>query len=174
MSKVTIIGGGGIRTPLIIHGLAQARQNLGVNEIALYDTDRERLELIATLGREVARGLDGEVKLTTPARLESAVEGASFVISSIRVGGIAARARDERLAIEHGIAGQETMGFGGLAMALRTVPVALEHAQTVERLAIRAAIERSKELAKLALLTYPVVGQWRPANELIEALKPAV
>lgn len=135
MAEVTIIGGGGLRTPLLVHGLVQAQRRLGINEIALFDIDRERVELIAALSREVARQLRGEVAITTPARLEEAIAGASFVISSIRVGGIAARARDERLAIEHGIAGQETTGLGGLAMALRTIPVTLEHARVVERLA---------------------------------------
>jgi 6-phospho-beta-glucosidase len=133
MNKIAIIGGGGVRTPLVIHGIVQAERTLGVNEIALYDIDRERVELIASLSREIVRQLQSEIKITAPAQLEDAIEGAGFVISSIRVGGIAARARDERLAIEHGIVGQETTGLGGLAMALRTVPIALEHARIVEK-----------------------------------------
>jgi 6-phospho-beta-glucosidase len=133
--KVTVIGGGGIRTPLLIHGLAQAQATLGLREVALYDVDRERVTLIAALAGEVVRQAHGEITITTPERLEEAIEGASFILSSIRVGGIAARARDERLAIEHGVAGQETTGLGGLAMALRTIPVALEHARVIERVA---------------------------------------
>lgn len=135
MNKVTIIGGGGIRTPLVVHGLVEARQKLSLNEISLFDIDRRRVELIAALSRQVANQLGGGVQITTPHTIEEAVAGASFVISSIRVGGIAARARDERLSIEHGIAGQETTGLGGLAMALRTIPVTLEHARVVEQLA---------------------------------------
>jgi 6-phospho-beta-glucosidase len=138
MNKVTIIGGGGIRTPLVIHGLAQAQATLGVGEIALYDLDSERVGLIAALGHEVVREARAEISMTTPERLEDAVEGAAFIFHSIRVGGIAARARDERLAIKHGIAGQETTGPGGLAMALRTIPVALEHARVIERTAPEA------------------------------------
>ena len=65
----------------------------------------------------------------------TAAEGADFVLNSIRVGGMAARARDERIAIEHGLAGQETTGPAGAAMALRTLPVTLEHARIVERVA---------------------------------------
>ena len=60
------------------------------------------------------------------------------MLSSLRVGGMAARARDERIAIEEGLAGQETTGPGGVAMALRTLPVALAHARIVERLAPKA------------------------------------
>jgi 6-phospho-beta-glucosidase len=135
MRKVTIIGGGGIRTPLLIHGLAQAQQQLNLHEVALYDIDRERLSIVAALAREVAQQLGGEFRLTTSDKLEDAVAGADFIIHSIRVGGIEARARDERLAIEHGIAGQETTGLGGLAKALRTIPALLEHARVIEQCA---------------------------------------
>lgn len=131
IKKAAIIGGGGIRTPLLAHGLIQARDALGVEEIALFDPDRDRVRLTGELSKEVAR--QGEVWVTTPERIEEAVEGADFVISSIRVGGMDARARDERLAIEHGIAGQETTGVVGFAKAMRTIPVALEHARTVEK-----------------------------------------
>src|SRR6202051_4382522 len=78
------------------------------------------------------------LRLTTTTSLEAAVEGSTFVLSSVRIGGMAARARDERTAIENGLAGQETTGPGGVAMALRTVPVALAHARIVERLAPQA------------------------------------
>lgn len=135
MKKVAIIGGGGIRTPLVAHGLIQSREVLGVEEISLYDPDRDRVRLTGELSKEVARQLRGEVWVTTPERIEEAVEGADFVISSIRVGGMDIRARDERLAIEHGIAGQETTGIVGFAKAMRTIPVALEHARTVEKYA---------------------------------------
>lgn len=138
MKKVTIIGGGGIRTPLVVHGLVEAQAALSLSQISLYDVDPERVEMIAALSRQVARQLGGEINIATPRSIEEAVEGADFVISSIRVGNIAARASDERLAIEHGIAGQETTGLGGMAMALRTIPVTLEHARTVERLSPQA------------------------------------
>ena len=128
---VALIGGGGVRTPLLIYGLAQS--GLAISGLRLYDVDPARARLMASLGRELA-----SFPITTTERLEPAIEGADFVLSSIRVGGIAARARDERIAIEHGLAGQETTGPGGLAMALRTVPVAVAHARVVEKLAPKA------------------------------------
>ncbi len=136
MSKVTILGGGGIRTPLLIHGLVRAP--LGLAEISLYDIDPERAGMMAALGREIVRQAGGAVAITTPGTVEEAVTGAEFVVSSLRVGGSEARARDERIAIEHGIAGQETTGLGGLAKALRTIPVMLEHARAVEQFAPEA------------------------------------
>jgi 6-phospho-beta-glucosidase len=133
--KATIIGGGGVRTPLLIHGLAQSRDLLQLRELALFDIDPERAETIARLGREIVRQLDGGFEIRVFPRIEEAAEGAGFVLNSIRVGGIAARARDERIAIAHGLAGQETTGPAGAAMALRTLPVTLLHAGIVERVA---------------------------------------
>ena len=126
--KIALIGGGGVRTPLLIHGLAES--GVDISELALYDTDIGRAKVMAGLGQQLA---------LFPVRpfetLETAVEGAACVLSSIRVGGIAARARDERIAIQHGYAGQETTGPGGAAMALRTIPVVLEQARIVEKVA---------------------------------------
>jgi 6-phospho-beta-glucosidase len=138
MNKVSILGGGGVRTPLLIHGLARAKEALGTRELALFDSDRTRAEIIARLGREIVRRLDGGFEIRVESELERAVEGAAIVLNSIRVGGMAARARDERIVIECGLAGQETTGPGGAAMALRSIPVSLAHAKVVERLAPEA------------------------------------
>jgi 6-phospho-beta-glucosidase len=135
MRKMTIIGGGGVRTPLLIHGLAQSRGALGLDELSLYDIDVERTETIARMGREIVRRLEGGFTIRVAANLEEAAAGSGFVLNSVRVGGMAGRARDERIAIGHGFAGQETTGAGGAAMALRTLPVSLAHAKTVERVA---------------------------------------
>jgi 6-phospho-beta-glucosidase len=129
--KIAVIGGGGVRTPLLIHGLAES--GLEIAGLALYDLDTARAELMARIAGEIAG-----FPIRTCTRLEDAVAGAACVLSSIRVGGIAARARDERIAIEHGFAGQETTGPGGAAMALRTIPVVLEHARKIEQVAPEA------------------------------------
>lgn len=131
--KVALLGGGGLRTPLLMHGIAQAQVKLGVRELAIYDIDGQRATLMQRLGEEIMRG--SGIRIAVAATVEGAVDGASFVLSSVRVGGIEARARDERITIEHGLAGQETTGPGGIAMALRTIPVALSHAHAMERYA---------------------------------------
>jgi 6-phospho-beta-glucosidase len=136
--KVSVIGGGGVRTPLLIHGLLQAQSLLEIGELQLFDVDSQRAELMASLGREIAKNLGIDLKLSAVNSPEAAVEGCDFVLSSLRIGGMAARARDERIAIQEGLAGQETTGPGGVAMALRTVPVALAYARIVERLAPKA------------------------------------
>ncbi len=182
--KITLIGGGGVRTPLLIHGLAEAASTLKVNELALYDIDGERVELMAELGREVVRQQQADFVITTHARLEDAVAGANFILHSIRVGGIAARARDERLAIEHGIAGQETTGLAGFAKALRTIPVVLEQARIIEQHAPNAwfisftnpaglmaqAIQQHTKLRSIGICDTPSEMFYRLAESLHEPL----
>ncbi|HEX4748157.1 MAG TPA: 6-phospho-beta-glucosidase [Bryobacteraceae bacterium] len=136
--KVTIIGGGGLRTPLVLYGLGQSNDALNIDEVVLFDVDEARMEIIARLGREVLRQFGSPFPIRISTQLQDAVDGAAFVLNSIRVGGMAARALDERIALEHGLAGQETTGPGGAAMALRTVPVVLSYARTIERVAPQA------------------------------------
>jgi 6-phospho-beta-glucosidase len=135
MGKAACIGGGGVRTPLVIFGINECARQIGVDEVVLYDPDRERARMMVALGRAVVEREGGSLRIREAASLEDAIVGADFVLSSIRVGGIAARTADERIAIEHGYPGQETTGPAGMAMALRTVPVAVDQAQTVARLA---------------------------------------
>jgi 6-phospho-beta-glucosidase len=138
MGKVACIGGGGVRTPLVIFGINESARQLGVDEIALYDPDLQRAQMMAALGRAVVERDGGSLRVRATAALEDAVDGAAFVLSSIRVGGIPARTSDEHTATLHGYPGQETTGPAGIAMALRTVPVAVEHARIVQRLAPKA------------------------------------
>jgi 6-phospho-beta-glucosidase len=138
MGKVACIGGGGVRTPLVVFGVNESARELGVDEVVLYDLDGERARMMGALGRAVVQREAGTLRVREAATLEEAVEGADFVLSSIRVGGIAARTHDECVAVEHGYPGQETTGPAGVAMALRTVPIAVDQAQAVSRLAANA------------------------------------
>lgn len=130
--KIAIIGGAGVRVPLLAGGLS--RSDLRISEIALYDIDQQRLSVIAALAAQMS----GSVKISTAASPEPAIDGADFVITSIRVGGIAQRAKDEAATIAHNIVGQETVGPAGFAMAVRSIPVMVDYARMIARLAPRA------------------------------------
>jgi 6-phospho-beta-glucosidase len=132
--KIALIGGAGVRSPLLVRGLATS--DLPITEIALFDPDRERLVRIAS----VARVLAPNVAIVTCATSAEAITGADFVVTSIRPGGIEARARDEVACLAEGVLGQETIGPAGFAMALRTIGPMVEYAREVERLAPRAWI----------------------------------
>ncbi|MFJ6041827.1 family 4 glycosyl hydrolase [Brachybacterium paraconglomeratum] len=139
--KLTILGGGGFRVPLVHEAVATAATGLTVDEIALHDVDPERLATISAVIEEQGARLAAEgravalPRLIATTDLRDAVTGADFVFSAVRVGGAEARTVDERVALGLGLLGQETIGPGGLAYALRTIPVALEIARTIAELA---------------------------------------
>ena len=123
--KISVIGGAGVRTPLLVSGLT--RSDLPIEEVALYDPDEERLAAIAGVAERMSSG----ARITRSRSLGASVSGASFVFTSIRVGGIEQRARDEATAQRHGIAGQETIGPAGFAMAARTIPHMVGYAREI-------------------------------------------
>ncbi|WP_395570734.1 6-phospho-beta-glucosidase [Streptomyces sp. BK79] len=131
--KLTVVGGGSTYTPELIDGFARLRATLPVDELVLVDPAADRLELVGGLARRILakQGHDGRVVTTSD--LDAAVDGADAVLLQLRVGGQAARERDETWPLECGCVGQETTGAGGLAKALRTVPVVLDIAERVRR-----------------------------------------
>jgi 6-phospho-beta-glucosidase len=128
--KVAVVGGGSTYTPELVSGLSR----LDVDSFVLHDIDAERREVVGGLAaRMLARqGYAGSLDVTD--QLERAVDGADFVLIQIRVGGQAARLGDETAPLTCGCIGQETTGAGGLAKALRTVPIVLEIAERVREL----------------------------------------
>ncbi len=132
--KIAVVGGGSTYTPELVSGLAGERQRLDVTELVLQDIDPERLEVVGGLaGRMLERGgFPGALTLTDD--LDRALDGADFVLVQIRVGGQQARLSDETVPLACGCVGQETTGAGGLAKALRTVPVVLSIADRAREL----------------------------------------
>lgn len=123
--RLTIVGGGGFRVPLIHRALLVDRAEGRVTHVALHDVDASRLEAVGrVLAAQAAAPSGAAPRLTATTDLDEALAGADFVFSAIRVGGLAGRAIDEGVALSEGLLGQETVGAGGVAYALRTVPVA--------------------------------------------------
>ncbi|MFF5547899.1 6-phospho-beta-glucosidase [Streptomyces olivaceoviridis] len=133
--KLTILGGGGFRVPLVYGALLTDRGEGRVTEVVLHDLDDDRLRAVARVLAEQASTVADAPTVTTSTSLDEALRGADFVFSAIRVGGLEGRAHDERVALDEGVLGQETVGAGGIAYGLRTVPVAVDIAQRVARLA---------------------------------------
>jgi 6-phospho-beta-glucosidase len=123
--KVTTVGGGSTYTPELVQGFIERHERLGLSELWLVDIDATRLEVVGGFARRMvaAAGEPFRIHLTTDRR--AALEGADFVTTQIRVGQMAARREDEYLGRRWNLVGQETTGVGGMAKALRTVPVIL-------------------------------------------------
>lgn len=133
--KLAVVGGGSTYTPELIDGFARLRDTLPIEELVLVDPAADRLELVGGLARRIFAKQGHPGKITTTADLESGVAGADAVLLQLRIGGQAARNQDETWPLDCGCVGQETTGAGGLAKALRTVPVVLDIAERVRRVA---------------------------------------
>ncbi len=127
--------GTGVRTPFILHGLAERESELGLSEVLLYDLDADRREAMTALGGHLVHSWGASFGVSSAPDARTALSGSRFVFSAIRVGQERARALDEQIALKHGVLGQETTGPGGFAMALRTIPAMLEYARLIEDVA---------------------------------------
>lgn len=131
--KLAVVGGGSTYTPELIDGFARLRDTLPISELVLVDPAADRLELVGGLARRIFAKQGHPGVITTTSDLDAGVADADAVLLQLRVGGQAARQRDETWPLECGCIGQETTGAGGLAKALRTVPVVLDIAERVRR-----------------------------------------
>ncbi|CAL9629482.1 6-phospho-beta-glucosidase [Streptomyces sp. NPDC057838] len=136
--KLTILGGGGFRVPLVYGALLDDHAEGRVTHVVLHDLDAGRLSAVTRVLAEQAAGVPDAPGVSATTDLDEALRGADFVFSAIRVGGLEGRAADERVALAEGVLGQETVGAGGIAYGLRTVPVAVDIARRVARLAPEA------------------------------------
>ncbi len=137
--RMTVVGGGSTYTPELIDGISRLRDSLSIDEVVLTDPAAERLELVAGLARRILARGGHPARVTATTDLDAAVADSDVVLIQLRVGGQAARIGDETWPLDCGCLGQETTGAGGLAKALRTVPVVLDVADRVRRFAAPGA-----------------------------------
>jgi 6-phospho-beta-glucosidase len=138
--KVAVIGGGSTYTPELVSGFLARIEKLPVTELWLMDIDEKRLAVVGGFARRMveAKGSPFQVHLTGNQR--EAIRGASYVITQLRVGQMEARREDEYLGKRHGLIGQETTGIGGMAKALRTIPIILKIAEDIREEAPKALL----------------------------------
>ncbi len=134
--KSTVLGRGGSRVPYVYQALLSDQGAPRIDDVRLYDTDPARLTAMAEVLARFADGRPGApTAATATTALDDALEGSGFVFGAVRVGGLAGRTCDERVALDRNVLGQETAGPVGLACGLRTIPVMLDIAHRVRRLA---------------------------------------
>ncbi len=137
--KIAVVGGGSTYTPELVQGIVDRAASLPVDELVLHDIEPERLAIVGGLAERILRRQGWTGRLTVGTDRDAALDGASFVLLQLRVGGQAARFTDETLPLRFGCIGQETTGPGGFAKALRTVPVVMELAEETARRAAPGA-----------------------------------
>jgi 6-phospho-beta-glucosidase len=146
--KVAVVGGGSTYTPELVDGVARLAGGIGVTELTLVDPDTSRLEVVGPVSARIMAALGHPAKVRWTTNLDDGLDGAGAVLLQLRVGGQAARHRDESWPLDYGCVGQETTGAGGLAKALRTVPIVLDIAER--------ARQRAKPSAWIIDFTNPV------------------
>ena len=127
--KVAVIGGGSSYTPELVNGFLERVKSFPLTELWLVDIDPQRLEIVGGFAQRMVKAKRSPFKVFLTTDRREGVRGASYVTTQLRVGGMAARRNDEYLGKRHGLIGQETTGVGGMAKALRTIPVILSLAQ---------------------------------------------
>lgn len=134
--KIAVIGGGSSYTPELIDGFIKRYETLPVSEIWLCDIDqgKEKLNIVTGLAQRMVESAGLKIKVNATLNRDEALRGASYVLTQLRVGGLEARAKDERIPLKYGLIGQETTGAGGFAKGLRTIPVILDICRDMERL----------------------------------------
>ena len=127
--KIAVVGGGSTYTPELVDGVARLTGALKVTELTLVDPDESRLAAVGPVSARIMRAYGHPARVRWTTDLDQGIDGAGAVLLQLRVGGQAARQRDETWPLECGCIGQETTGAGGLAKALRTVPIVLDIAE---------------------------------------------
>ena len=133
--KITVLGGGGVRSMFLAKSIAQKAKRLGIDELCFMDNDREKLRIYGGMAAHVARLLCPEMRFSLTADPVEAVRDADYVITTIRVGQDEMRAKDERIALDHGVLGQETTGAAGLSFAMRSVPALAAYCELIKKYA---------------------------------------
>jgi 6-phospho-beta-glucosidase len=136
--KLTIIGGGGFRVPQVFEAVSADDAPVRIDELSLYDVSESRLTTIRAIIDELAQRTKHSPRITVTQDLTEALRDADFVFSAVRIGGTAGRISDERTALDLGVLGQETVGPGGLAYALRTIPFMVKLAEIIREVAPEA------------------------------------
>lgn len=132
--KLAVIGGGSSYTPELVDGIFAQAEKFLFDEICLMDQNPQRLDINHSFSERLAQRYGSKCKINKTTNINEALTDARYVLTQIRVGQMQARINDEKLGLKYGIIGQETTGIGGFACALRTIPVILDIAKTMEQI----------------------------------------
>ncbi|HED3900895.1 TPA: glycoside hydrolase [Klebsiella pneumoniae] len=138
--KLTVLGGGGVRSAFLAKSLAYNAHRIGLTEVVFLDNSADNLAIFGEIARYVFNTIRPDIQFSTTTDPVAALQDANYIITTLRVGGDESRIRDERIALEHNTLGQETTGAGGFAMAMRSIPAILRYCRLIEEHAAEDAI----------------------------------
>ena len=129
--KLTVLGGGGVRSPFLAKSIAYNAHRIGITEVVFMDTDERHLAIYGALAQGVFQRIRGDIAFSLSSDARQALQGADYIITTLRIGGEEGRIHDERIALNHQLLGQETTGAGGFAMAMRSIPAILDYCRLI-------------------------------------------
>lgn len=138
--KLTVLGGGGVRSPFLAKSIAYNAHRIGVTEVVFMDTDRQKLAIYGTIAQGVFERIRSDIAFSLSSDARQALSGADYIITTLRIGGEEGRIHDERIALNHQVLGQETTGAGGFAMAMRSIPAIIDYCRLIEQVASPDAV----------------------------------
>ena len=133
--KLAVIGGGGVRSMFLAKSIAAKSEKLGIKELWFMDNDSEKLRIFGGMAKKTAEKIYPELKFFLTENSIEAVTDADYVITTIRVGGDSMRVRDERIALDMGLLGQETTGAAGFSFAMRSIPALIKYCEEIKKYA---------------------------------------
>lgn len=131
--KLTVIGGGGVRSMFLAKSLAQSAVRLGIDTLHFMDNDPEKLRIFGGMAKKIALMIAPDLQFLCTTDAVEALTDADYVITTIRVGGDEMRVRDERIALDLGLLGQETTGAAGFSFAMRSISALIGYCETAKR-----------------------------------------
>ncbi|MEE4409489.1 MULTISPECIES: family 4 glycosyl hydrolase [unclassified Serratia (in: enterobacteria)] len=138
--KLTVLGGGGVRSPFLAKSIAYNAHRIGVTEVVFMDTDRQKLAVYGAIAQGVFERIRSDIAFSLSSDAHQALSGADYIITTLRIGGEEGRIHDERIALNHQVLGQETTGAGGFAMAMRSIPAIIDYCRLIEQVASPDAV----------------------------------
>lgn len=133
--KMTVIGGGGVRSMFLARSIALRAASLGINELVFMDNDEVKLDIFGKMAKKISGLIAPSLKFSLTTDIFEAVKDADYVITTIRVGGDSMRVKDERIALDLGVLGQETTGAAGFSFAMRSIPALLSYCEIIKKFA---------------------------------------
>lgn len=132
--KIAVIGGGGVRSPLLARSIAFKSKEINIDEVVFMDNQKEKLDIYGTISKITSNKINPNLHFELTTSIEDAVKDANYIITTIRVGNDEMRIRDERTALAHGVIGQETTGAAGLSFAMRSVTILAKYCEIIKKL----------------------------------------
>lgn len=133
--KLAVLGGGGVRSMFLAKSIAMRAEELGIDKLVFMDNNEKKLNIYGKMSKHVANELCPTLDFSLTLDAKEAVTDADYVITTIREGEDVMRVKDERIALSHGVLGQETTGAAGFSFAMRSVSALVDYCELVKQYA---------------------------------------